>query len=181
MPIPQTQNILRSYFENGKKPDESQFWEFIDTMYVLYQQAVDAADALQAVADQVSEAAPDFLLIAKRISVTPLNGNDPREAAAHWQILRSYNFDHVTAYTSVVGTARYNFWTKKAFTLLPDAALTIQNGTATGVIGGKFINPSVADAEFNTSAFQLAYYNASANNVPLNGYIRVAAWGVLTP
>jgi hypothetical protein len=181
MAIPQDQNTLRSYFVNGAKPDQTKFWEFIDTMFALYGEAIDGGNALSAMADRVTNTAPSFLLIAKKIANTAF-GVNPANAAAHWQILRSYNFDHVTFHSD--GTPRYNFWTKTALTNFPVQSLpqiyaasvvtTYQGAAPKFAVAGGF------DNEFGTSIFQLPYYNAAASSlsIPVNAIINVIAWGV---
>lgn len=47
MPIPQTETILKSYFETGDQPNQAQFAELIGTMFYLFQQAMDAAETAQ--------------------------------------------------------------------------------------------------------------------------------------
>jgi hypothetical protein len=50
MPIPETQTNLKSFFETGDLPTQAQFAELIDTMFYLYNDAKDSADAATAVA-----------------------------------------------------------------------------------------------------------------------------------
>ena len=67
MPIPQTLNTLKSYFTTGSKPSQAQFFEWLDTMYALYQQGIDAATAANtAAASAVTSAgtSPKVLLNA---------------------------------------------------------------------------------------------------------------------
>lgn len=57
MPIPQSQSILKSYFETGDFPTQAQFAEFIDTMFFLYQDAqANAANALAAANSALAQA-----------------------------------------------------------------------------------------------------------------------------
>lgn len=182
--VPQTQLILNSYFQNGQKPDQDKFMEFIGTMFYLFQQAENDVAALSNVAAQVTGAAPDFLLIAKRLSAATLAGADPRDASAHWGILRSFNFDHVTAYAQAANAPlRYNFWTQRKFSVLPDSTLTLANFNGTSIYQGTggWIQSGGANNEFGTSAFQIPYNNSTNNgpNVPVNGTLRIISWGVL--
>jgi hypothetical protein len=52
MPIP-TREDLKSFFETGDTPTQAQFGELIDAIYDLAQQSQDAADAAQALVDDL--------------------------------------------------------------------------------------------------------------------------------
>jgi hypothetical protein len=67
MTIPQTQAVLLSYFQTGAEPTQDEFAEFIETMFYLYNEAVNAAAAAQA----AQAAAPGPVVI---LSVTIAGG-----------------------------------------------------------------------------------------------------------
>lgn len=56
--VPQDLTTLLSYFETGDKPTQDQFEELIRTMFYLYQQTVDAAEAAQAVVTALTGSIP---------------------------------------------------------------------------------------------------------------------------
>ncbi len=62
MPIPQTETILRSYFENGDQPTEEEFWELIGTMFYYDSLALNAAQAAEDAAAEAISLAPVCLL-----------------------------------------------------------------------------------------------------------------------
>lgn len=64
--IPQTETILKSYFENGDQPQENEFRELIGTMFYLFTQAIAAADAANANATAALDRAPKAML--KRVA-----------------------------------------------------------------------------------------------------------------
>jgi len=71
--IPQTQQILESYFQTGSEPTAPQFQELIGTMFYLYQNALNqanqAAAAAAAAQAALALAQPRAYLIAYMISV----------------------------------------------------------------------------------------------------------------
>ena len=69
--IPQTQTILKSYFQTGSEPTQDQFAEFIGTMFYLYQGTLNAANAAIATADATQAAqagAPGPVVIANIVN-----------------------------------------------------------------------------------------------------------------
>lgn len=62
--IPQTETVLKSYFQTGDKPTQEQFEELIGTMFHLFTLAQDAADAAAADAATALARAPLALLKA---------------------------------------------------------------------------------------------------------------------
>src|SRR5262245_57367129 len=58
----QTQTVLKSYFQHGDVPSESQFVELIDTMFELFANAQAIASSAVATANAAAAAAPKALL-----------------------------------------------------------------------------------------------------------------------
>lgn len=97
MAIPQSQTTLKSYFETGDVPTQAEFAELIDTMFALYQDAIDSADAAQAAADAAEAAA--LAGAAKAIVSATYN--------AGWTIIgNDLNVDSITI---VGGSVRVTF------------------------------------------------------------------------
>ena len=62
MAIPQTETILKSYFETGDKPKQLEFEELIGTMFYYDSLALEAAQDAQDAADEAIGLAPTCLL-----------------------------------------------------------------------------------------------------------------------
>jgi hypothetical protein len=62
--VPQTAAGLKAYFQTGLIPTAEQFAEFIDTMYYLYTEIVDAANAAAASAAAAQLAAQDTPIVS---------------------------------------------------------------------------------------------------------------------
>lgn len=60
--IPQTETILKSYFETGDQPKANEFREFIGTMFYLFTQSIAASDAANVNATDALNRAPKAFL-----------------------------------------------------------------------------------------------------------------------
>jgi len=68
--VPQTETILKSYFETGDQPTQTQFEEFIGTMFYLYQLAQNTAVQASDNADDAVSHAPLAMVTARYVSGT---------------------------------------------------------------------------------------------------------------
>ena len=77
--IPQTETILKSYFETGDQPTQLEFEELIGTMFYYDAQALNAADAASDLATEAIGLAPVCLL---KYTVTGATINAQRNVAS---------------------------------------------------------------------------------------------------
>lgn len=123
MPIPESAATLKSYFQTGDKPTQAQFADFIDTMYALFQEAIDTAEAAEAAVTALTSSG----FLAKAFANTT--------AAAPPVVAESAGIASITSISLGGGqrTIRITFTTAFADTNYTYVVTALSAGTSTAV------------------------------------------------